>query len=420
MQEYNISAGGLECCLKCNICTSVCPVMAVNPSYPGPKQAGPDGQRYRLKDPLFFDAALDYCLNCKRCEVACPSGVKVGDIIQNARLEQGKKHHVLRNYALASTDLVGSLSTTLSPLVNGVLGLGITKALMHGLLGVDRHRTFPEYASQTFETWFKKNASTQEGFSKYVSFFHGCYANYNYPELGKDFVRVLNACGYGVHLLEKEKCCGVALISNGFRQQAVRQALDNISSIRAASNASEPVLTCSSTCTLTIREEYDHVLGLDCPDMMESVFLAVKWLYEKVESGQIELVFKQDYQRHLAYHTSCHMNRLGWSIYSIELLKKITGVKLTVLDQNCCGIAGTYGFKKENYACSQAIGKTLFDSICAANPDAIVSECETCKWQIEMSTQYKVINPISVLAEALDIEKTKTINEKSHLDNRSK
>ena len=57
-----------EQCMKCTVCTVYCPVVAVNPDYPGPKQAGPDGERYRLKNPLFYDEALDLCLNCKRCE----------------------------------------------------------------------------------------------------------------------------------------------------------------------------------------------------------------------------------------------------------------------------------------------------------------------------------------------------------------
>ena len=82
----NISPNNFEECIKCTICTAYCPVSAVNPSYPGPKQAGPDGERYRLKKPSFYDEALKYCLNCKRCEVACPSGVRVGDIIQSARI----------------------------------------------------------------------------------------------------------------------------------------------------------------------------------------------------------------------------------------------------------------------------------------------------------------------------------------------
>lgn len=45
------------------------PVSRVNPGYPGPKQAGPDGERLRLKDGALYDEALKYCINCKRCEV---------------------------------------------------------------------------------------------------------------------------------------------------------------------------------------------------------------------------------------------------------------------------------------------------------------------------------------------------------------
>ena len=39
-----------ENCIKCTVCTTACPVSRVNPGYPGPKQAGPDGERLRLKD----------------------------------------------------------------------------------------------------------------------------------------------------------------------------------------------------------------------------------------------------------------------------------------------------------------------------------------------------------------------------------
>ncbi len=63
-----------ESCIKCTVCTTACPVSRVNPGYPGPKQAGPDGERLRLKDGALYDEALKYCINCKRCEVACPVG----------------------------------------------------------------------------------------------------------------------------------------------------------------------------------------------------------------------------------------------------------------------------------------------------------------------------------------------------------
>ena len=76
-----------ENCIKCTVCTTVCPVSRVNPRYPGPKQAGPDGERLRRKDSALYDEALKYCINCKRCEVSCPSDVKIGDIIQRARAD---------------------------------------------------------------------------------------------------------------------------------------------------------------------------------------------------------------------------------------------------------------------------------------------------------------------------------------------
>ena len=400
-----------EQCMKCTVCTVYCPVVAVNPDYPGPKQAGPDGERYRLKDPLFYDEALDLCLNCKRCEVACPSNVKIGDIIQSARLKYSTKKPKLRDYILANTDIMGGLATTMAPVVNFTLGLSPVKAVMDGVLGVDHHRTFPKYAGQKFETWFKRHAASKQAeFDKKVSYFHGCYANYNYPKLAKDLVKILNAAGYGVNLLEKEKCCGVALISNGFKDQAQSQAELNLSSIRKAVGRGEPVLTTSSTCTFTMRDEYEHILGLDNTDVRDSIMLATKFLYTLIDEGRISLAFKEDYKKRIAYHTPCHMEKLGWAIYSTSLLRMIPGVDFLMLDSQCCGIAGTYGFKKEHYQDSQKIGESLFRQIQDSNVDLVATDCETCKWQIEMSAGVTVENPISIIADALDVEATMKLN----------
>lgn len=185
-----------------------------------------------MKKPDFYDEALKYCLNCKRCEVSCPSNVKIGDIIQSARIKHNKKKPKLRDFILANTDLVGTLSTPFAPIVNAMLGLKPTKAVLDVALKIDHRRTFPKYSFGTFEGWYKKQANKQKQYAKQVSFFHGCYANYNNPQLGKDLVKVFNALDIGVQLLKKEKCCGVALISNGLINQAKKQAQVNVSSIR--------------------------------------------------------------------------------------------------------------------------------------------------------------------------------------------
>ena len=407
MQDNNL--GNFQDCLKCNICAEVCPMMEANPLYPGPKQAGPDELRYRIKDSAFFDNALKYCLNCKRCEVACPSGVKVGDIVARAKIKYGHSQHKMRDLMLSSTDLVGGMATTFAPIVNLALSLEITKNVLDSTFGVSAHASMPKYASKRFEQWFKKVKARQEGYSRFVEYFHGCYVNYNYPQLGQDFVTLMNACGYGVHILEKQKCCGVALIANGFASQATSAAKANLASIR---KASQPVLTTSSSCTLTIKEEYSTILDQDTSDIQSKVQMAVKWLYDRIDRGEVRLAFRKDFKMKAAYHTPCHLQKLGNQIYSIALLKMIPGLDLKVLEQKCCGISGTFGFKKENYAISQKIGSKLYESIYAANPEVVITDCETCKWQIEGACEIPVFNPISILVQALDIEQTTKLNER--------
>lgn len=407
-EPFNISDNNFEQCVKCTICTVYCPVLAVEPDFPGPKQSGPDGERMRLKDPGFYDEALKLCMNCKRCEVACPAGVKIGDIIQLARIKYSKQKPKFRDMILANTDIVGTMASTFAPIVNTAVALKPVRKIMDGVLKIDHHRMFPKYSGEKFETWFRKNAaSKQNDFKKHVSYFHGCYVNYNFPKLGKDLITIMNAAGYGVHLLEKEKCCGVALISNNLINQATKQALHNVESLKKSIvDRNMPVISTSSTCTFTIRDEYRHLLGIDNKEIRSQTELATRFLFRLIDSGKLKLVFKKDYKKRIAYHTPCHMEKLGWSIYSTTLLQMIPGVEFVQLESLCCGIAGTYGFKKENYKTAQNVGTPLFEQIDNPGVDFVATDCETCKWQIEMSTSKQVENPISILAEALDVEAT--------------
>ncbi len=401
-QENTVSKHNFEECMKCTVCTVYCPVLQVNPLYPGPKQAGPDGERLRLKDPFFFNYALKYCMNCKRCEVACPSGVNVADLIQSARIKYDRSAPKLRDRILASTDLMGTLARPFAPIVNGVTRLGITRTVLDATLQIDAHRTFPKYSSSSFESWLRKRQKEQAAYPEQVAYFHGCYVNYNYPQLGKDLVKVLNALGVGVQLLDQEKCCGIALITNGMTRQALRHATHNTAQLRkAALERGLRIVSTSSSCTMTLREEYPNLLGVDNADVRDFLTMATRFIYEKLEKGST-LHFRPDYHKRVAYHTPCHLERLGWGIFSERLLRMIPGVEFTLLDSACCGIAGTYGFKKENYAASQAIGQALFDQIRSVNPEVVACDCETCKWQIEMSAGYPVMNPISILAEAIE------------------
>ncbi len=398
--EHSMQRNDFESCIKCTACTTYCPVVKANSDYPGPKQAGPDGERLRLKDPSLFDEALKYCTNCKRCEVACPSDVHIGDIIQRARANYSKNKPTMRDMILAHTDMMGSLSTPFAPLVNTITGLKPVKKLLDSTLKIDHRRRLPMYSFGSFRHWYRKQQAAQAVFSEQVAFFHGCYVNYNNPQLGKDVIRVFNGLGIGVQLLKREKCCGVPLIANGFIKRAKKQARANTDSLtEMVVEKGLTVVSTSSTCTFTLRDEYPNILDVDTSLIRPNIELMTRYLYRLLENGKT--LSLKPLRLKVAYHTPCHMEKMGWSMYTLDLLRRIPGLEVIVLESQCCGIAGTYGFKKENYEVSQRIGAGLFEQIETSGVDLVVTDCETCKWQIEMSTTKRCEHPITLLAQAL-------------------
>ncbi|MCV9879375.1 anaerobic glycerol-3-phosphate dehydrogenase subunit GlpC [Brenneria izbisi] len=396
-----LTDNSFENCIKCTVCTTYCPVSRVNPAYPGPKQAGPDGERLRRKDPALYDEALKYCTNCKRCEVACPSDVKIGDIIQRAKASYSEHKPTLRDAILSHTDFMGTLATPFAPLVNTATSLKPVRQLLDNALKIDHRRQLPKYAFGTFRRWYRQQAEQQRRYCEQIAYFHGCYVNYNHPQLGKDLIRVFNALEIGVQLLSKEKCCGVPLIANGYHDQARKQARININALDEAINGKAlPVVATSSSCTFTLRDEYPHLLGVDNGNVREGIELVTRRLYRLLEEEGRTLPLRALPLR-VAYHTPCHLERMGWTAYTLALLQRIPGIELTVLDSQCCGIAGTYGFKKENYTTAQGIGASLFRQIEESGADVVVTDCETCKWQIEMSTSKPCEHPVTLLARAL-------------------
>lgn len=395
-----------ESCIKCTACTAVCPVSRQNPYYPGPKQAGPDGERLRLKSAELYDEALKYCTNCKRCEIACPSDVKIGDIIVRARnkhLERQNKSfmHKLRDAVLSNTDIMGKMNMPFAPIVNTITGLKATRFLLDKTLNISRHRTLPKYSFGSFRNWYlKKVAERQSLYREKVAYYHGCYVNYNNPQLGKELIDVFNAMDIGVVLLEKEKCCGLPLSVNGFPKRAKQLAEFNLKQLKNTIEKRElDVVGTSSSCTMNLRDEYHHVLGMDNATIRPHVNIVTRYLYQLFNQGR-KPKFRSMPLR-VAYHTACHVEKAGWAPYTLDLLKHIPDLEVVMLPSQCCGIAGTYGFKSENYETSQAIGNPLFAHINNGGFDFVISECETCKWQIDMSTNLTCLHPITLLSMAL-------------------
>jgi glycerol-3-phosphate dehydrogenase subunit C len=248
--------------------------------------------------------------------------VKIGDIIQRAGALQPAKADAARCHSQPYRS-DGQCLDAFAPLVNAATSLKPVRQLLDATLKIDHHRSLPKYSHGTFRRWYKSVAAEQAQFAEQVAFFHGCYVNYNHPQLGKDLLKVLNAMGTGVQLLSKEKCCGVPLIANGFTDKARKQAKSNVTSLREAIvDKGIPVLATSSTCTFTLRDEYPHLLDVDNSGLREHIELATRFLWRKL-SGQTLPLGKLPLK--VVYHTPCHMEKMGWSLYTLELLRLIPG-----------------------------------------------------------------------------------------------
>ncbi len=386
-------------CIKCTICTMYCPVSQATHLFPGPKASGPDAERLRIKNPELVDSSLKYCTNCKRCEISCPSDVMIAEVIQSAKWKYMKTRWFRpRDFFMSRTDLVGGLATKLSFFANYIINLAAVRVLMHLFLKIPFRAKFPSYQRGTFVSSFRKKSAEQSLYDKKVTYFHGCYVNYNDHSVGNDFVKVMNSLGYGVEI-KKEKCCGVPLIANGYIEKAKKNALFNIASL-GKDGADSKILATSSSCTYALKHEYSGFLELDNTSIADRVEFSTRFIYNEFLSGNIPAM------RHLgiraAYHSPCHLERMGGVMHTLGVLKKIPGLELVVLNSECCGIAGTYGFKRENYPISLSVGKNLFSLIDNAVPEIVITDCETCKMQIEMNTRYRVMHPVSVLAMAIE------------------
>ena len=303
---------------------------------------------------------------------------------------------------LSHTDLLGSLSSTTAPLVNMATGLKPVKKLLDKALGIDERQTLPKYSRQTFRSWFQSMADRQAQYQRQISFFHGCFTNYNDPTVGKHLVAVLNAMNIGVTLLKKEKCCGVPLIANGFFDRARKNAQFNLGQFADTLNDSksiECILATEPSCAMTLRDEYPEVLQVDNHHLKERILLASAFIVRELANGNTPKMAPVNLR--VAYHSPCHLIKQGGVIYTMELLNSIPGLEVIMLDQKCCGMSGTYGFKKENYDTSQKIGQAVFDQLSGLTVDYVVTDCESCKMQIEMNTRYKVLHPLTLMAQSL-------------------
>jgi glycerol-3-phosphate dehydrogenase subunit C len=391
-----------DLCIKCNVCTSACPVAAVTDLFPGPKAVGPQAQRFRDPDLPSPDRSLDYCSGCGVCSLVCPHGVQIAEMNAIARAELMKRDGLpLRNWLLGRSELLGKLGSPFVPLSNIPLKIPLLRKLIEWVLGIDARAKFPPFSRETFRGWFKKSSAAKRlmGVRKVV-YFHGCAANYYEPRVGKAAVEVLERNQIKVAIAE-QNCCGLPMQSNGDFESARTCARNNVRKLAPWVREGYIVVGASTSCTLAIKHEYHSVLGIDDPDLelvADNTYDIFEFLERLDEEGLLDTRFVRREEK-VVYHAPCQQRTHGFGRPAADFMRRF-GFTVVEPRADCCGVAGTYGLKKEKYDIAAAVGQPLFDQIAVVDPRRVVCDSETCRWWIESHTGKPAVHPIEVMAEA--------------------
>ncbi len=408
----------LDACIKCNICTSYCPVSSVTDLFAGPKYSGPQAQRFREADQVKTpDHSVDYCSGCRVCNEVCPTGVRIAEINARARAQiVESKGMPLRNRLLGRNDVMGRVGSYVPALANFGLHNPVSRLAAEWVMGIAKEAPLPHWSTDgTFGAWFKKTADQRLKSEKKVVYYHGCATMYYEPFIGKAAVAVLEHLGYEV-VVPDQGCCGLPLLSNGEFPAAAKYHQRNVNWLGGYAQSGIPIVGTSTSCTLTLQEEAPELLDVH-GDAVQALKMGVwdifEWLRERHEVEGLPTDM-QPVELTLPYHCPCQMRAHRIGKPALEILSLIPGLDFHESHAACCGIAGTYGYKKEKYDIAMQVGAELFDFVNAYKPDVQYSACdsETCRWQMEHGTGIPSRHPIEILAMAYglyDIESRQLI-----------
>jgi Fe-S oxidoreductase len=294
--------------------------------------------------------------------------------------------------------------------------------LQERLLGIDSRRLPPALAEQTFTHSLIAQGlwGPQEDHPCKLLFFSDTFTEYYEPRVGLAAVQFLRALGCSIvpglpvrmqiGTSEPEvgplRCCGRPLISNGLLAQAVEHARHNIERLypwAAATGGS--IIACEPSCILTIKDDYPALLRGELRRQAQADAAACQTFEEYVESQVGEkaslpgrLLLRGGHTRILV-QGHCHQRALTGMQPLLRLLGRIPGAQVVDLDGGCCGMAGSFGYEKEHYEVSQAVGEQrLFPALREAGSDtAIVAPGFSCRRQIEHFTGRVALHPAELL-----------------------
>jgi len=352
--------------------------------------------------------AFDLCLACKACKSECPANVDVATFkAEFLSHYYENKRRPLYAYAFGMIDRWARLASHAPRLVNFVNQSPGISTIIRKVLNIPRQREIPEFSEVSLQKWAARSrvaglegASESDSASssrKQVILWPDTFNNYFHPETGRAAVDVLNRAGFKVIVPRQRLCCGRPLYDFGMIDRAKRYLANVMQVLGKQVDTGIPIVILEPSCASVFRDELHNLFPTDprAARLRKQTFLLSEFLEHHAPGFR-----PPHFSGKVLLHGHCHHKALMKMNDEEALLRKM-GVDLQSLDSGCCGMAGSFGFEKNNYEVSLAVGeRVLLPAVRQAGSETlIVSDGFSCREQIFQTTTRKSIH----LAELLQL-----------------
>jgi Fe-S oxidoreductase len=350
---------------------------------------------------------LDLCLECRACRSECPVGVDVARMKSEFLAAYWRRRGTPASArVLGHVDRVARWGSRMPAVANFVARQTIVRRINERLLGIDRRRTPPAFARQTFRRQFAGRAvATLEN---PVAIFVDTFTNHYHPSIGIAGVDVLERLGIGV-TLAPNVCCGRPLISQGLLDEARRRAAENVRQLWPIASANQPLLFFEPSCLSAIREDSPDLLRGDdrrrARAIAERSVLFEEWLEREARDGRARLTLEPGPATVLV-HGHCHQKSMGALSAAKALLERIPGARIVDPDAGCCGMAGSFGYMKNHYDLSRTIGeRRLLPAARALDSGAVlVASGTSCRQQLADFAGVRALHAVELVHNLLTLK----------------
>ncbi len=384
-------------CVHCGFCLNACPTYLET----GQEAESPRGRIALMKavneGRLALGASVvrhwDLCLQCRACEVACPSGVPYGRLMEATRTE------VERQYSRPTTERLGrSIGYNKVLTSPGWLRLAGRATKLYrksgmrmiargtGLLKIlpGDAQSLDDYLPDLSEEFFVADGRVVEAQGPRrarVAMLAGCVMTLTHAPALEAATRVLARNGVDVHLTRNQGCCGALNAHAGERASAREMARRNIDSFLSAEP--DAVIAASAGCGSTMKD-YGELLEGD-PEYAKRA-LRVASLTKDIHEFLADLPLippKGRVEARVTYQDACHLLS-GQRISSAprELLDAIPGLQRVEMAEPgvCCGSAGAYSITQKEM--SRRLGQRKAANVAATRADIVATANPGCALQM--------------------------------------